>query len=183
MITTTLYTERLILQPVTPAFIRHLFATQTEGEIKRSLGTDDAGYNKYKEMYEGGMETYQISFCYFLLKSKQNNLAIGECGFHTWNKKHARAEIFYSIRNGTDKRQGYMKEALPVVLQFGFDELGLHRIEGLVAAWNVPSIKLLYGCGFTREGTMRQDYLYNGQYEDSDCYSLLRDEWLDGGRR
>lgn len=183
MTTNTLYTTRLVLQPITPAIIRHLFATQTEVEIKCSLGADEAGYSRYKEMYEGGMETFQLSSFHFLLVNNQSHLPVGECGFHTWNKKHARAEIFYTIKSDTDKQQGFMKEALPAVLQFGFEQLGLHRVEALVAAWNVPSIRLLSGCGFTREGTMREDYLYQGQYEDSDCYSLLRQEWLDGRGR
>jgi ribosomal-protein-alanine N-acetyltransferase len=63
------------------------------------------------------------------------------------------------------------------VLDVGFIELNLHRIEALVAADNTPSVKLLLRYGFTKEGTMREDYVVEGKNEDSDCYSLLKWEW------
>lgn len=128
-------------------------------------------------MHEKGMETHRLSLLFFLLIDKQNRIPIGECGFHTWNKTHNRAELFYSIRNDSDKQKGYMTEALQAVLAFGFTELNLHRIEALVADWNTPSLKLLLRYGFTKEGTMREDYVENGKHEDSDCYSLLVWEW------
>lgn len=71
-----------------------------------------------------------------------------------------------------------MTEALKEVLNFGFTTLNLHRIEALVASWNIPSVKLLQHYGFTKEGTMREDYVVNGKHEDSDCYSLLKREWI-----
>lgn len=71
-----------------------------------------------------------------------------------------------------------MTEALREVLNYGFSELKLHRIEALVAESNIPSIRLLKRFGFTKEGTMREDYVVNGVSEDSDCYSLLKWEWM-----
>ena len=70
-----------------------------------------------------------------------------------------------------------MTEALKATLEFGFTQLNLHRIEALVADWNIPSVKLLQRYGFTKEGIMREDYCVNGKNEDSDCYSLLKWEW------
>ena len=128
-------------------------------------------------MHEHGMETHRLSMYFFLLINRENNLPIGECGFHTWNKSHNRAELFYSLRNDADKQKGFMTEALQAVLDFGFNQLNLHRITALVAAYNIPSVKLLLRYGFTKEGTMREDYIVDGKNEDSDCYSLLKWEW------
>lgn len=123
------------------------------------------------------METDRLSMFYFLLHEKDTNRILGECGFHTWNKTHKRAELFYSLRNEEDKRKGLMKEALATVLAFGFTELDLHRVAALVASYNTPSIRLLEHYGFTKEGTLREDYVVEGRSEDSDCYSLLKWEW------
>lgn len=172
-----LETKHLHLKAITSQFIHHFFQTKSKLEIMDFLGVDDTGFEKYLEMHKGGIETYQLSLCFFLLIEKESQLPIGECGFHTWNKKHHRAELFYSLRNDIYKQKGYMTEALAIVLKYGFEQMSLHRIEALIADWNEPSLKLINKYGFVKEGIMRQDYFYNGKYEDSICYSLLKSEW------
>jgi ribosomal-protein-alanine N-acetyltransferase len=63
------------------------------------------------------------------------------------------------------------------VLNFGFTQLNLHRVEALIDANNLPSLKILQRFKFKKEGIMREDYVVNGKNEDSDCYSLLKWEW------
>lgn len=168
-----LQTDRVLLRRIVPATIRMLFESSDKAHIQQMLGADEKEYERYKRMYESGMETFSSSLFYFLLVKKESNQFIGECGFHTWNKRHNRAEVFYLLKNEADKRQGYMSEVLPLVLDFGFKELELHRIEAYVAASNLPSVKLLAKNGFTKEGTSKEHYLADGHYEDSDCYALL----------
>ena len=91
-------TERLFLKSVTPSIIHHLFNTCDRETIMRYLGCDDQGYEHYKDMHEKGMETHRLSMFFFLLIEQQTNAPIGECGFHTWNPTHRRAELFYTLR-------------------------------------------------------------------------------------
>lgn len=172
-------TPRLILKSITPAVIHEQYNTRSKDEIMRFFGFDEQGYEHHREMHEKGMETHRFSVFYFLLIDKETNSPIGECGFHTWNKLHARAELFYNMRNESFRQKGLMTEALGVVLDHGFNELELHRVEALVASWNTPSLQLLGRYGFTFEGTMREDYIVDGKHENSDCYSLLKWEWED----
>lgn len=172
-----LKTERLHLKSITPVIIHELFNTKSKEEIINYFGFDEAGFEHYLSMHEKGMETHRISMFLFLLIDKETNLPIGECGFHTWNISHNRAEVFYNMRNETFKQKGLMKEALKTVLEYGFTELKLHRVEALIDANNTPSLRLLQHYGFIKEGTMREDYVVDGKNEDSDCYSLLKLEW------
>jgi len=172
-----LSTHRSLLKGVTPSLINELFRTKSSVEIKQFFETDDAGFENLKTMHEQGMETHRISLFYFLIILKSENRVIGECGFHTWNRTHRRAELFYSLRQDSDKHQGYMSEVLPTAITYGFAELGMHRIAGLVAVDNIPSVKLLERNGFVKEGTTREDYVVNGISEDSECYSILQPEW------
>jgi ribosomal-protein-alanine N-acetyltransferase len=172
-----LTTPRLILKPITPAVIHNLFGTKTKEEIICWFGTDETGYLHYKDMHEKGMETHRLSLFAFLLVDKSTGEPIGECGFHTWNRTHRRTEMYYNLRQDEHKQKGLMTEAMAAVLRYGFTELGLHRVEALVASWNEPSVRLLKRYGFTKEGTMREDYQVNEKNEDSDCYSLLKWEW------
>ena len=171
---TSLTTDRLILKPITPAVIHDLYNTKTKEEIIQFFATDEAGYEHYLSMHKKGMESHNISLHFFLLTDKITGTPMGECGFHTLNKKHRRAELFYSLRNDEYKQKGFMTEALAPILAFGFHELNLHRIAAFVADWNTASVKLLEKYGFTKEGTMREDYCVDGKNEDSDCYSLLK---------
>lgn len=166
-----------MLKAITPDLIHELYETKSREDIMRFFGFEEADYQHFKNMHEHGMETYRFSMFFFLLIHMETGLPVGECGFHTWNKIHNRAELFYKLRNDVDKQKGLMTEALKAVLDFGFSELGLHRIKALVAESNTASVKLLQRYGFTKEGTMREDYLVDGKQEDSDCYSLLRWEW------
>ena len=170
-------TDRLLLKGISPRVIHDLFLTSTEDEIKAFLGVDEKGYLHYKEMHEQGMETHRHSLFFFLVIEKITNEPAGECGFHTWNSTHRRAELFYLLRDDARKGKGYMKEALPAVIRHGFEFMRLHRIEALVGEHNEPSLKLLKGQDFRFEGIMREDYVVNGKSEDSHCYSLLKHEW------
>jgi ribosomal-protein-alanine N-acetyltransferase len=59
--------------------------------------------------------------------------------------------------------------------------MGLNRIEAFAGKWNIPSLKILKGAGFKEEGVLRSHFLKNGVYEDSVCFSLLRDEYVAKG--
>jgi len=174
---TEISTSRLLLKSITPSIIHHLFNTLDKEAIIQYFGFDNEGYEYHREMHEQGMETHRISLFFFLLIEKQSNRPIGDCGFHTWNRAHRRAELFYNLRKDSDKRKGYMTEALKEVIDYGFGKLNLHRIQAMVDNSNTPSVRLLNRFGFTKEGTMREDYVVDGKNEDSDCYSLLLHEW------
>ena len=170
-------TERLTLVPVTPQTIEELFRTATDKEVSDFFGVDEKGLVHYRDMYEKGMETHRISHFFFVLRLTDTGTAIGECGFHTWNRTHRRAELFYLLRKDEHKNKGYVSEALKEVLKFGFTELGLHRVQACLDHANIPSLKLVLRSGFVREGTARQDYCINGVNEDSEVYSLLKWDW------
>lgn len=170
----TIETNRLILSSILPKTVHHLINYYHKETIMNKLGTDEEEYRKYEQMHLKGMETFQISFYYFLINRKDNNAPIGECGFHTWIKKHRRGEIFYKLNHNSDKINSFISEALPVVLQFGFEKMDLNRIEAFIADYNEPSKQLLLKNNFIKEGTLKSHYFLNGVFEDSDCYSLLR---------
>lgn len=172
-----LETERLILKGIVPATIHELFRTRSKEELLQFFGPDETVYERFKGMHEHGMETHRLSLFSFLLVDKESGETIGDCGYHTLNKLHRRAEMGYGLRLEKDKQKGYMTEAMRAILDYGFEELGLHRVEALVAKYNTPSIRLLQRYGFSFEGTMREDYVVNGKNDDSDCYSLLKWEW------
>ena len=71
---------------------------------------------------------------------------------------------YYS--SATHQGVGYMTEALQLVLQFAFDELGLHRIEANIQPNNHASRNLVQRCGFTLEGESEDFLFINGRWRD-----------------
>lgn len=78
-------------------------------------------------------------------------------------------------------RRGYMTSALPLVLDFAFDRLRLHRIEAACLPSNVPSRALLIRAGFRQEGYARQYLCIGGKWQDHLLFAMLREDW--GGSR
>ena len=76
-------------------------------------------------------------------------------------------------------RQGYMKEALQVLLKEAFKRFELHRIEANIMTENHASRALIESLGFTLEGNARKYLNIRGRWEDHLHYVLLREDWME----
>ena len=175
--TQTLSTERLYLKEVTPELYRYLFEHSSEEEFKTFFDLDDALMEQAKERYKKGITYYGVTFKYFMVQDKETQKTIGTCGYYRWYPEHDRAEFGYVMSNTEFRQKGLMKEAAKRLIRFGFEDMGLHRIEAFASPDNIPSIKILEGFGMQYEGLMREHYLRNGVYEPSACYSILKHEY------
>ncbi len=72
--------------------------------------------------------------------------------------------------------QGYMTEALELVVHFAFRELSLHRIEAACLPTNRPSQRLLRRVGFREEGLARSYLRINGEWRDHLLFARLFDD-------
>jgi len=174
--TFTIETERLLLRALTPDVWKSLFLnSRTNEEIMQFLGlqtTEELEHEKQK--FEGGLSTWRTSFVNFQLIEKPSGNIVGSCGFHTWYLQHDRAEIGYAIAGEENRRKGYMKEAIKTVLDYGFEQMKLNRVEAFIGPQNEASIKLVTSMGFQYEGLLREHYCKNGEIQDSAVYGLLK---------
>lgn len=69
--------------------------------------------------------------------------------------------------------QGYMSEAARRVVAFGFEDLGLHRIEAACMTRNPASARVMENAGLVHESTARDYILKNGRFEDISTYALI----------
>jgi len=74
-------------------------------------------------------------------------------------------------------RHGYATEAAELMLTFGFDTLGLHRIQARCGPSNTASQAGLQQLGFKFEARLRDDVFTNGAWRDSLQYAILDHEW------
>lgn len=173
-------TQRLKMTGYSSQDMTFIFENFNKEEIKKILGhRTDEDYQIEEYKYKNGYASYNRAFILFLLTEKTTNSIIGRCGLHNWSKEHRRAEIGYNISDENFKRKGLMTEAVSSIIDYGFNELNLHRIEALVGSNNIPSLKIIESHHFTREGLLREHYFVTDKFEDSVVYSILYNEYID----
>jgi ribosomal-protein-alanine N-acetyltransferase len=108
----------------------------------------------------------------FAVEEINTGAFIGLFGLRLWPKKNRRAEVWYKLHSDYWKK-GYAAEALNRVLDFGFNDLELHRIQAGCAVENIGSIKVLERVGMIREGRGRQLLLLKSGWSDNFEYAIL----------
>ena len=111
----------------------------------------------------------------FVIKLKDSPTFIGLIALKLGKTKYRSAEVWYKLLPG-HWRNGYATEALRRILQLGFEELNLHRIEAGCAVDNIGSIKVLEKVGMTREGRKRQVLPLRTGWSDGLVYGILAGE-------
>lgn len=72
--------------------------------------------------------------------------------------------------------QGFMTDSVLAIIEFGFFQLGLHRIEAACLPTNVASRRLLEKVGFQPEGHARAYLRIDGVWQDHLLFALLRED-------
>ena len=106
------------------------------------------------------------------ITTKENDKLIGIIGYYRMKPEDYRAEVGY-ILSGEYHGQGIITEALQRVVQFGFEEMGLHSIEAVIDPDNFASEKVLLKTNFIKEGHFKEHQFFDGEFFDSVFYSLL----------
>lgn len=107
---------------------------------------------------------------------KPNDKVVGMVGFNYWDRNDHRAAIGFDLRQD-HWRKSFMTEAACEVIRFGFQNMGLNRIEADASIYNVGSITLLQNIGFNQEGIQREQYYEDSDYHDLVLFALLKREW------
>ncbi len=171
-------TDRLILRKFTQEIFDSIYSDMTQDEQLSILGLDSIEkLLEEKEKYNKGLSTHNKRFLYHQLIDKKSNAIIGWCGFHTWYTDHNRAEIGYGLFDDNYKNKGIMTEAIISIVNYGFNNMNLERIEAFVSPNNMPSIKLLKRMKFKKEGFLKHHYFHNSKMDDSIIFALLKSEY------
>ena len=102
---------------------------------------------------------------------------IGDIALQDIDWKNRSCSIGMGIQKLEYRSNGYGTEAVQLILEYGFNNLGIHRIWANTLDCNIPAQKSLEKLDFTKEGTSRKDTYFAGKYFDKLHYGLLRDEY------
>ncbi|MEX3611211.1 GNAT family protein [Rothia sp. LK2588] len=107
---------------------------------------------------------------------KQRQEYVGEVVFNEYNGLNR--SVNYRIAIGERGRgRGLGTEATQLMINYGFQDLNLNRIELEVYEFNERARYVYTSCGFVTEGRRRQALYYNGEFHDALIKSIIRSEW------
>ena len=90
---------------------------------------------------------------------------VGRCGVIRLDWKNRLAELGIMI-GAPYRRRGYGREAMALLCDFCFREMNLHKLKVSVYAFNEAAIRCYEGCGFEREGLLKDELWRDGAYRD-----------------
>ncbi len=112
----------------------------------------------------------------------QTHTLIGNAGIRSRAPGAREGEIGYELAPEHWGR-GYATEAARAVVDYGFAQLGLHRVTGWCIAENVASAHVLEKLGMLQEGRLREQEWFKGRWWDGLLYAVLEHEWKRPRRR
>jgi ribosomal-protein-alanine N-acetyltransferase len=171
-----LATERLLLRKITMEDTPEIFFLRSDPAILQHLGKKPAATLKEAEEFIEQVTNNLVNndgIIWAIVLKKDPSKTIGTICFWRLNKEHYRAEIGYALIPAC-WRKGIMKEAIMKVLEYGYTRMGLHSVEARISAGNIPSAAILESTGFIKEAHFKEDFFYNGKFEDTIVYSRLQ---------
>lgn len=74
---------------------------------------------------------------------------------------------------------GYVPEGVALAIRYGFDTLGLHRMEAAIVPRNTKSRRVAIKLGLREEGVAERFLQIRGVWEDHVRYAITYEEWLE----
>ncbi|WP_025784434.1 GNAT family N-acetyltransferase [Sporosarcina sp. D27] len=112
----------------------------------------------------------------FVFAVTENDVLIGAGELNIRSFTNREGEIGYIIHPDY-WGEGYATEVATLLINFGFENLSLHRIFATCDPRNVGSSTVLGKVGMTHEGRIRENLLLEEGWRDSFLYSVLDSEW------
>jgi len=171
----TLQTERLIIRPWQRSDANDMFQYASDLEVTRyAMWPAHSSVEESIRDISDAISRYEAdSWMYLGIEHRADRKFIGSVGYVGWNRTDRRAELAFAL-NRSYWNRGIMTEACRAVLQFGWIEMQLHRVEAKCIATNLASIAILTKLGFTREGLRKEAARMDQSFVDVLEWGLLR---------
>jgi ribosomal-protein-alanine N-acetyltransferase len=171
-----LNTERLNIRPISILNIEDVFKLQSlEEKAKYNTSGIPTNINETKNTVENWIienakeNTKRFTFSVELI---EGNEFIGLIGMNLGKEHYKNAEVWFQY-DYKFWNKGYATESLRKIIDFGFENLKLHRIEAGCAVENIGSISVLEKVGMLREAHTRKLLPLKSGWSDNYGYAIL----------
>lgn len=173
----TLQTERLLLRQLTATDDAAILRFRGDPEVQKYNAPPFTSIYEARDLVHWlNRQFADHSTLAWGVTLRGEDTVIGLCGYNYWDQYHQRASVGYDLAQSY-WGHGIMPEALRAVVQFGFEQMSLNRIEAEVAAANQASLRVMAKLGFKQEGILSGHYFDNGHFHDDIVFALLRTDY------
>lgn len=173
-----LTTERLILRDFDPLDFDPFYATTDDPEYRQYYSDAEMTRDFWLEIFErirSGVNepdrtAYQLAVC---LPSGE---LIGTCGVRLEDVSHRQASLGCAISR-TYWGKGFALEACRRVIDFGFNNLSIHRLYAETNSANGRSLALVERLGFRKEAELIHTRFFSNRWWNTAIYAILEEEW------
>lgn len=112
----------------------------------------------------------------FLITEIEKGTVLGGCGLNHINRVYQMANLGYWVRSSR-RGEGFAGQAARLVAGFALEQLGLSRVEIVIAVGNQASLRVAEKLDATQEGVLRNRILIRGKAHDAVMHSLIPEDF------
>jgi RimJ/RimL family protein N-acetyltransferase len=173
-------TDRLALRPFRDDDLDAFHDIQRRPDVVRFLYWEPRSRDEAAEMLGRRMRKTSIDKegdgLDLAAELRSSGELIGHFGLFFRSEEHHQGEIGFVV-HPDHHGHGYATEGARVMLRFGFEDLGLHRIIGRCDARNLASARVMERLGMRREAHLVENEFVKGEWADELDYAMLDREW------
>ncbi|MCB8960434.1 MAG: GNAT family N-acetyltransferase [Ardenticatenales bacterium] len=171
-----LYGEIITLRPIVKEDAPGMFAALDDVESMRLTGTQASFTFEQVEAFCARLfdDPDRVDYAITL---KDDPAYIGEVVLNDIDWENRSASFRIALGSSRYFGKGYGSEATRLLIDYGFRELKLHRIELEVYDFNPRAQHVYEKAGFMREGVRRDVLLWDGDYHSAIVMSILAPEY------
>jgi len=171
----TLTGELVILRPVDEGDYEALAVAMADPDVTRFTGSrGEIGEEKARAWYRTRKD--QTDRLDLAIVDKATGLVVGEAVLNEWDPDNQSCN-FRILIGPSGQGRGLGTEATRLIVGYGIEEIGLHRISLGVYAFNPRAQRAYEKAGFVVEGRLRDELYWDGEWVDSIVMSVLAPEW------
>jgi len=167
---------RVVLRPFRAEDVTAVLAYASDIEVTRHLEwdayDDPATAAAFIRSTHGGPPAWWA----YAVTDRESGALVGGADLRVVSAHDRRGEVGYGLAR-SHWGKGYAAEAAGLLVRFGFERLGLVRIQALCAVDNVRSLRTLERVGMRREGRLVNYRLKHGRLGDHFLYAATSRPW------
>jgi [ribosomal protein S5]-alanine N-acetyltransferase len=172
-------TQRLKIRNLKESDLEAFHLYRSNPEVTKYQGFDTISKDQAKtfiEEHKNKLHIFPGEWIQYGIENIGDHQLIGDCAIYLHRSDSRIAETGITISH-LHQRKGYAKETMLGLMNFLFQEKGIHRIIETVDAENLASIQLFKSLSFRLEGHFLENIYFKGKWGSEYQFAMLKKEW------
>lgn len=171
--------SRAQLEPLQEHHFEQLLPVALQKELWAFTSAKVATEADFRRYFDTALQERKAGMAYpFAIFDKEHNRYAGSTRFANITFPNKRVEIGWTWYHPELQRTGINKNCKFLLLSWGFETLGLNRIELKTSSLNLKSQGAMLKIGAVKEGVLRRHMINeDGTLRDTMYFSFIAEEW------